>query len=144
MAPGIRQADHKEARVACAAASSSSAPWRSPVPEFLPRRPNWVSLLARAASLSRTPPPHGQVPYWVRSRLAEGCLRDLFSRDFHERLPVVAWRISATGARAGALAREGVVRCRPGQRLQGDRGGSSLEPQCRLLHFPEARRSRRA
>lgn len=111
--------------------------------EFLPRRPSLVSLLARAASLSRTPPPPGSVPYWVRSRLAKRCLRELFSRDFRDRLPVVAWKISATGARAGAVARAGVVRGRPGQRLQGDRGGPSLKPQSRLPHVAKARRSRR-
>lgn len=93
MAPGIRQADHKEARAACAAASSSAS-WRCSVPESsCLGAPAW-SLFSRELLPSREhPPPPGQVPYWVRSRLAKRCLQELFSRDFRERLPVVAWKI---------------------------------------------------
>lgn len=120
-APGIRQADHKEARVACAAAFSS-APWRSPVPEFLPRRPNWVSLLARAASLSRPPPPAGSIlgkisagrglsPGSVLARLPREtpgrCLEDLGHRSPSGRCGASGCcAVSARAAAAGGPRRE--------------------------------------
>lgn len=104
MAPGIRPCDHSEARAPRAAASTLGASG-SPVPESsCLGSPSRVPLLARSygpARSSREPPPRGQVPYWVRSGLAERGLPELFSREFRERLPAAGCGIAATGARAG-------------------------------------------
>lgn len=86
-APGIRRSDHREARAAFAAVSPHP---RRPAEHSLPESSclgsgSRVSLLARSARparSSRASPPHGQVPYWVRSRLA-----GLLSRESCESLP---------------------------------------------------------